>query len=83
VSLEALLFDPSDHSHVSQDCHNLVAIAAIQKNLSVQGAIDFVYSMILEAIARFWRERKKVPSFGEKADPIVSHYLRAVEIYTV
>jgi len=42
-----------------------------------------VYSMILEAIARFWRERKKVPSFGEKVDPIVSQYLRGVEIYTV
>jgi len=39
--------------------------------------------MILEAIARFWRERKKVPSFGEKADPVVSEYLRGLEIYTV
>jgi hypothetical protein len=77
------LLDSLDHSHISQDCHNLVAIAAIQKNLSVQAAIDFVYSMILEAIARFWRERKKVPSFGEKFDPIVNQYLRGVEIYTV
>jgi len=39
--------------------------------------------MILEAIARFWRERKEVPSFGEKFDPVVSQYLRGVEIYTV
>ena len=60
-----------------------MAIVATQKNLSVQAAIDFVYSMILEAIARFWQESKKVPSFGEKVDPIVSQYLRGVEIYTV
>lgn len=69
--------------HTSQDCHNLVAIVAIRKNISVQAAIDFVFSMVLEAIARFWRERKKVPSFGEKVDLIVSQYLRGVEIYTV
>ena len=39
--------------------------------------------MILEAIVRFWQECKKVPSFGGKVDPIVSQYLRGVEIYTV
>jgi hypothetical protein len=60
-----------------------VAIVAIQKNLSVQAAIDFVYSMILEAIARYWRERKKVPSFGEAIDPVVHKYLHGVEIYVV
>lgn len=55
----------------------------MQKNLSVQAAIDFVYSMVLEAIARFWREKKKVPSFGEKIDSIVSQYLHGLEIYVV
>ena len=58
-------------------------MVAMQRDLSVQAAIDFVYSMILDAIARFWRERKKVPSFGEEIDPIVSKYLRGVEIYVV
>ena len=60
-----------------------MAIVAVQKDLSIQSAIDFVYSLILEAIARFWRERKKVPSFGEEVDPIVSQYLRGVETYIV
>jgi len=55
----------------------------MQRDLSVQAAIDFVYSMVLEAIARFWWEKKKVPSFGEKVDPIVSQYLHGVEIYVV
>ena len=59
-----------------------MAVVAIQKDLSIQAAIDFVYSMILEAIARFWQECKKGPSFGAKVDPIVSQYLRGVEIYT-
>jgi len=60
-----------------------VAIVAIQKNLPIQAAVDFVYSMILEAIARFWREREKVPSFGGRFDPVVRQYLRGVEIYVV
>ena len=60
-----------------------MAIVAIQKNLPVQAAIDFVYSMILEAIARFWREREQVPSFGEKVDLVVRKYLRGVEMYVV
>ena len=60
-----------------------MAIVAIQKGLSVQAAIDFVFSLTLEAIARFWQERKKVPSFGEKVDPMVSQWLHAVEMYTV
>lgn len=60
-----------------------MAVVAMQRDLSVQAAIDFVYSMVLEAIARFWWEKKKVPSFGEKVDPIVSQYLHGVEIYVV
>jgi hypothetical protein len=60
-----------------------VAVVAIQKGLPIQDAIDFVYSMILEAIGRFWREREKVPSFGEKVDPVVRQYLRGVEMYVV
>ena len=56
---------------------------AMQRDLSIQAAIDSAYSMILDAIARFWRERKKVPSFGEEVDPIVNQYLRGVEIYVV
>ena len=60
-----------------------MAIVAIQKDLSIQAAIDFVFSMILEAIARFWQERKKVPSFGEEVDPILSQYLHALEVYTM
>ena len=68
---------------MSQTYNNLVAMVAMQRNLSVQAAIDFVYSMLLEATARFWREREKVPSFGEEVDPIVNQYLRGVEIYVV
>ena len=60
-----------------------MAVVAIQMNLPVQVAIDFVYSMILDAIARFWREREKVPSFGEKVGPVVRQYLRGVEMYVV
>jgi hypothetical protein len=60
-----------------------VAIVAIQKNLPVQAAIDFVYSMMLEAIVRFWRERDLVPSFGEKVDLVVRQYLRGLEMYVV
>ena len=60
-----------------------MAIVAIQKDLPVQAAIDYVYSMIQAAIARFWREKEKVPSFGEKVDPVIQQYLRGVEIYIV
>jgi hypothetical protein len=60
-----------------------VAIVAIQKNLPVQAAIDFVYSMICGAIARFWREREQVPSFGEAADLVVQQYLHGLEMFVV
>lgn len=49
----------------------------------MQAAVDFVYSMILEAIARFWRAREKFPSFGEKVDPVVLQYLQGVEMLVV
>jgi len=64
-----------------QDCHNLVAVVSIQKNITVQAAIEYVNSMILSAIDRFFTECARVPSFGPEIDPIVQAYIKGVEVY--
>ena len=64
-----------------QDCHNLVAVVSIQKNITVQAAVEYVNSMVLSAIDRFFMECARVPSFGPEVDPIVQSYIKGVEVY--
>jgi hypothetical protein len=64
-----------------QDCHNLVAVVSIQKNINVQSAVEYVHSMVLSAIDRFFTECARVPSFGPEVDPIVQSYIKGVELY--
>lgn len=64
-----------------QDCHNLVAVVSIQKNITVQAAVEYVNSMVLSAIDRFFTELARVPSFGPEVDPIVQSYIKGVELY--
>jgi hypothetical protein len=64
-----------------QDCHNLVAVVSIQKNITIQAAIEQVNSMILSAIDRFFTDCARVPSFGPEIDPIVRAYIKGIEVY--
>lgn len=69
-------------SQLLQDCHNLVAIVAMEKEISIQAALEHVQDMIVEATQRFWNGVAKVPSFGPKMDPIVQKYVKGLEKYT-
>lgn len=70
-----------DNEQACGDCHNLVAVVSIQKNITVQAAMEYVFSMILSAIERFFEECARVPSFGPTIDPIVQAYIKGVEVY--
>lgn len=66
----------------SQDCHNLVAVASILQNITIQEAIYFARDMVLEAIDRFWSGVAKVPPLGPQIDPIVKKYVDGLEKFT-
>ncbi|CAG7846754.1 Alpha-muurolene synthase {ECO:0000269/PubMed:19400802, ECO:0000269/PubMed:20889795}; AltName: Full=Gamma-muurolene synthase; {ECO:0000269/PubMed:19400802, ECO:0000269/PubMed:20889795}; AltName: Full=Germacrene-A synthase; {ECO:0000269/PubMed:19400802, ECO:0000269/PubMed:20889795} [Serendipita indica DSM 11827] len=70
-----------DNEQSSGDCHNLVAIVAINKNITVQAAMEYVMGMIDSAIERFFEECANVPSFGPEVDPLVQAYIKGVELY--
>lgn len=70
-----------DNEQSSGDCHNLVAVVAINKNITVQAALEYVMGMIESAIDRFFEECAKVPSFGPEIDPKVQAYVKGVELY--
>jgi hypothetical protein len=70
-----------DNEQCSGDCHNLVAVVAINKNITVQASLEYVMGMIESAIARFFEECANVPSFGPEIDPKVQAYIKGVELY--
>lgn len=70
-----------DNEQCSGDCHNLIAVVAINKNITVQAAMEYAMGMIESAIARFFEECAKVPSFGPEIDPKVQAYIKGVELY--
>lgn len=70
-----------DNEQCSGDCHNLIAVVAINKNITVQAAMEYAMGMIDSAIARFFEECANVPSFGPNVDPLVQAYIKGVELY--
>lgn len=70
-----------DNEQCSGDCHNLIAVVAINKNITIQASMEYVMGMIESAIARFWEECANVPSFGPEVDPLVQAYIKGVELY--
>jgi hypothetical protein len=70
-----------DNEQCSGDCHNLVAVVAINKNITIQAAMEYAMGMTESAIARFWEECSKVPSFGPEVDTLVQSYIKGVELY--
>ena len=70
-----------DNEQCSGDCHNLIAVVAINKNITVQAAMEYAMGMIDSAIARFFEECANVPSFGPEVDPKVHAYIKGVELY--
>lgn len=70
-----------DNEQCSGDCHNLIAVVAINKNITVQAAMEYAMGMIDSAISRFFEECANVPSFGPDVDPKVHAYIKGVELY--
>ncbi|KAG8806756.1 hypothetical protein FRC17_004826 [Serendipita sp. 399] len=70
-----------DNEQCSGDCHNLVAVVAINKNITVQAAMEYVMSMLDSAIERFFEEWANVPSFGPEIDQKVQAYIKGLELY--
>jgi hypothetical protein len=70
-----------DNEQCSGDCHNLIAVVAINKNITVQAAMEYAMGMIDSAINRFFEECSNVPSFGPDVDPKVQAYIKGVELY--
>src|SRR5262249_19830217 len=70
-----------DNEQCSGDCHNLVAVVAINKNVTVQAAMEYAMGMVDSAINRFFEECANVPSFGPEIDPKIQAYIKGVELY--
>lgn len=65
-------------SHYSQDYFNIVSIVCIEKKISVQSAIEYVFVM-LESAVHCWSDlRTQIPKFDPQTDGIVSIYLSSV-----
>lgn len=61
------------------DYQNLVAVAAIEKNLDVQSAVQFVWAMVLSAIHRYFEVKARMPKFDSNTNELVSRYINAGE----
>ena len=55
---------------------------AIEKNLDVQSAVQFVFTMIQSAVNRYLEVKASVPKFDPETDELVSKYARGIECCT-
>lgn len=68
-------------SHYSQDYFNIVSIVCIEKKISVQSAIEYVFVM-LESVVHCWSDlRTQIPKFDPQTDGIVSIYFEGLEYF--
>ncbi|KIJ08221.1 hypothetical protein PAXINDRAFT_18633 [Paxillus involutus ATCC 200175] len=58
--------------------HNIIDAVMKEKDLDVQGAMDFVGELCKRSIDRFVEDRKKLPSWGEKIDKDVAVYVEGL-----
>ncbi|KDQ58520.1 hypothetical protein JAAARDRAFT_129042 [Jaapia argillacea MUCL 33604] len=57
------------------DTHNMLVIVMREKGLSLQGAVDFVASMTMQSIDRFYENCTALPSWGPEIDDQVRVYV--------
>ncbi|KAJ3041265.1 hypothetical protein HDV00_009658 [Rhizophlyctis rosea] len=65
------------------ETHNLVCVVMREKELDLQGAMDYCGGMMRRRYAEYQGEKERLPSWGEEVDGVVRRYLKGLEHWVI
>ena len=65
------------------DTHNILVVVMNQKDLTINGAINYVAEVCEKSMNQFVETRSKMPSWGEEIDKEVSIYLDGLQHWII